>query len=258
LSAPDTRIDQVSVGYKRVIIGRLLSAALVILGAAIFTCGQTTPSKKQNNRPPELAPAVATAEDRGSKFDQIHYSYEFSQPQFYLHHILIEHDSAGHGTVSVERSGDFAPIVEPLELSPTALGRISSLWQALRFLDSEQNYQTDKQFPHLGTIRLRMEQGTRRRTTEFNWTNNRDAFALTTEYRRVADQAMFIFDISVARENRPLDAPKLMDQLEILVTRDGLSDPQQLLPLLRELKTDERIPLIARNHAGRILKKIEK
>ena len=61
-----------------------------------------------------------------------------------------------------------------------------------------------------------------------------------------------------ARENRPLDAPKLMDQLETLVTRDGLSDPQQLLPLLRELKIDERIPLIARNHAGRILKKIQK
>jgi hypothetical protein len=103
-----------------------------------------------------------------------------------------------------------------------------------------------------------MEQGTRRRTTEFNWTSNRDAFALTTEYRRVVDQVMFVFDITIARENRPLDAPKLMDQLEILVTRDGLSDPQQLLPLLRELKTDERIPLIARNHAGRILKKIQK
>ena len=244
--------------YKQVTIGRLLPAALVILGAAIFTCGQTTPSRKQNNRPPELAPTVAPAEDRGSKLHAIHYSYEFSQPQFYLHHIVVEHDSGGHGRVVVERRGDYAPIVEPLELSPTALSRISSLWQALRFLDSDQNYQTDKQFPHLGTVRLRMEQGTRHRTTEFNWTSNRDAFALATEYRRVADQAMFVFDITVARENRPLDAPKLMDQLEILVTRDGLSDPQQLLPLLRELKTDERIPLIARNHAGRILKKIQK
>ncbi|MEP6707683.1 MAG: hypothetical protein ABJC05_09195, partial [Pyrinomonadaceae bacterium] len=165
-----------------------------------------------------MAPTVATAEDRGSKSDQVHYSYDFSQPQFYLHHIVIEHDSAGHGRVSVERTGDDAPIVEPLELSATALGRISSLWQSLRFLDSDQNYQTDKQFPHLGTIRLRMEQGARRRTTEFNWTNNRDAFALITEYRRVADQTMFVFDITVARENRPLDAPKLMEQLEILVT----------------------------------------
>ena len=244
--------------HKQVTIGRLLPAELVILGAAIFTCAQTTPSKKQNTRPPELAPTVATSEDRSRNLDPVHYFYEFSQPEFYLHHIVVEHDSVGHGRVVVERRGDDAPIVEPLELSTTALGRISSLWQALRFLDSDQNYQTNKQFPHLGTVRLRMEQGTRRRTTEFNWTSNRDAFALANEYRRVADQAMFLFDITVARENRPLDAPKLMDQLEILVTRDGLSDPQQLLPLLLELKTDERIPLIARNHADRILKKIQK
>ena len=245
-------------GHKQITIGRLLPAALVILSAAIFTCGQTAPSRKQNNRPRELAPTVAPAADSGSKLDPVRYSYEFSHPQFYLRHIVVEHDSGGHGQVVVERSGDYAPIIEPLELSTTALARISSLWQALRFLDSDQNYQTDKQFPHLGTVRLRMEQGTRRRTTEFNWTSNRNAFALANEYRRVIVQAMFVFDITVARENRPLDAPKLMDQLEILVTRDGLSDPQQLLPLLRELKTDERIPLIARNHAGRILKKIQK
>jgi hypothetical protein len=46
--------------------------------------------------------------------------------------------------------------------------------------------------------------------------------------------------------------------METLLTRAGLSDPYQLVPLLTELKTDERIPLIARNHADRILKKIEK
>jgi hypothetical protein len=46
--------------------------------------------------------------------------------------------------------------------------------------------------------------------------------------------------------------------MESLQRRDGLSDPKQLVPLLTELKTDEHIPLIARNQADRILKKIEK
>jgi hypothetical protein len=46
--------------------------------------------------------------------------------------------------------------------------------------------------------------------------------------------------------------------MEMLLVRDGLSDPYQLVPLLKELRTDEHIPLIARNHADRILKKIEK
>ena len=70
------------------------------------------------------------------------------------------------------------------------------------------------------------------------------------EYRRAADQAILIFDITIARENQPLNAPKLMEVMESLVKRDGLSDPQQLLPLLQDLSTDEHVPLIARNHAA--------
>ncbi len=57
---------------------------------------------------------------------------------------------------------------------------------------------------------------------------------------------------------QPLNAPQLMKQMDMLLARGDLSDPQQLVPLLKELRTDEHIPLIARNHADRILKKIEK
>jgi hypothetical protein len=241
---------------KQLILKHILSAALVISVAAIFTCGQT-PAKKQNNRPPELAPAV-TVPGNPSQAEPAAYTYEFSQPQFLITHVVVEHDSAGHGRMILERLGESTPIIEPLELSPAALGRITALWQALRFLDSNTNYQSDKQFPHMGTVRLKMRVGARTRTAEFNWTHNSDAAALANEYRRAADQGTFIFDITVARENRPLDAPKLMDQLEIMLNRSGLSDPKQLIPLLRELKTDERIPLMARNHATRLLKKIEK
>jgi hypothetical protein len=143
-------------------------------------------------------------------------------------------------------------------LSPAALARISGLWQSLRFLESQENYQAERQYPHLGTMRLSLEQGKRKRTAEFNWTHNREAFSLANEYRHAADQAIFVFDISVARENQPLNAPKLMEQLESMLNRGWLSDPQQLLPLLKEISTDEHIPLIARNHAARLLKKIEK
>ncbi|MEO8434420.1 MAG: hypothetical protein ABI596_05955 [Pyrinomonadaceae bacterium] len=248
--------------HKKITIGQVLPAALVILSAAIFTCAQTNPSpnqsRKQNDRPPAVVPSVETPEGEPEKGEPAQYSYDFSQPQFYLHHIVVEHDVNGNGRVVVERRGEDTPIIEPLKLSPVALGRIASLWQTLRFLDSEESYQSDKQYPHLGTVRLKMKQGTRQRTAEFNWTRHREASALANEYRRAADQAMFIFDITMAREMRPLDAPQLMQQLDMLLSRDGLSDPQQILPLIRELSTDERIPLIARNHATRILKKMQK
>ena len=51
---------------------------------------------------------------------------------------------------------------------------------------------------------------------------------------------------------------KLMELFEAYLKRDGLSDPRQLLKLLNDLSTDEHIPLIARNHALRLIKKIEK
>ena len=95
-------------------------------------------------------------------------------------------------------------------------------------------------------MRLKMERDKLNRTAEFNWTNNKTVSLLANEYRRVADQAVLIFDISIARETQPLATPKLMDEFEMQMKRNGLSDPQQLVPLLTDISTDEHMPLIAR------------
>lgn len=107
-------------------------------------------------------------------------------------------------------------------------------------------------------MHLRMKRGAVERTAEFNWTENKQVSALVDEYRRLGDQAIFIFDITVARENQPLEAPKIIDRLDLMLARNGISDAQQLVPLLQDLTTDERIPLMARNHVDRLLKKINK
>ncbi len=228
----------------------------MIVSATICVAQSQT---KRNDRPQEQpSPTPPRREENKKPPDQTRYSYDFAQPKFFIRHILIEHDALGHGQIIFERQGEEIPIVEPVELSIGALGRILGLWTALRFLDSNENYQAPKQFPHLGTYHLRMDDGRRKRTAEFNWSNNKPAWALANEYRRVADQAILIFDIKLARELLPLNAPQLMNQVETLLTRDGLSDPRQLIPLLKELRTDEHIPLIARNHADRLLKKIGK
>ena len=171
---------------------------------------------------------------------------------------MIDHDANGRGTVTFERLNEDTPVTEPLELSPAALARITSSWRALKFLESDTNYQSSKQFPHLGTMRIGMERGDRKRVAEFNWTNNSDAWNLVNEYRKAADQVILVFDISIARQNQPLNTPKLMEAMESLLNRNGLSDPHQLLKLLDDLSTDEHVPLIARNHALRLIKKINK
>ena len=244
------------------------SAAIFTLGAerrysdrvAVSDAGDTTRCAVQEASQPKTnqRPVSQRREENKRPPDATQYSWEFTQPQFYNGHILIEHNAAGQGKITFERLGQHTPIIEPIELSIGALGRILGLWVELRFLDSTADYQASKQFPHLGTMRLHMESGDRKRTAQFNWTNNKEAAALNKEYHGVAEQAIFIFDMSVARENQPLNTPKLMEQLESQLTRGELSDPYQLVPLLRDLTTDEHVPLITRNHATRLLKRIQK
>jgi hypothetical protein len=186
------------------------------------------------------------------------YFYEFSKADFVVSKIYIEHDENGKGKITFQKKDLADPETDPIQLSPATLERLKTIWQALNFLDSTENYQAVKDFSHLGTMKFSMKKNGRERETTFNWTENKDAKALADEYRKIGQQFVWIFDISVARENQPLDAPRLMDALDALVRRKEISDSAQMLPLLRELADDERIPLIARNHSRKLIEKIEK
>ncbi len=242
-------------------------AAFILLTAAFVSGPLNATQTKTNERKQETAPGGAPTpaspstqrrEDYKRPPDATRYSYEFTQKDFFIRHIVIEHDATGRGKITFERQGEETAIDEPINLSMGALGRVLGAWTELRFLESTENYQANKQFPHLGTMRLTMERDALKRTAEFNWTNNKAASLLATEYRRIADQAVFVFDVSVARETQPLNAPKLLDVFDQQLRLNGFSDPRQLLPLLQDISTDEHLPLIARNHALRLIKKLEK
>jgi hypothetical protein len=235
---------------------------------AVTPASQTPAPSKTNNREAttgapaassqspaktEIVPAKAEASSSA-----VRYFYEFKQPDFNISRVMIEHDAAGRGQISFVRKNSEEIFTDPLEISPAALARIKAAWEALRFLDSDANYQDEKQFPHLGTMTLRMREGTRERKAEFNWTHDEGAAALVKEYRGIGEQQLFIFDVTLARQYQPSDTIKIIKRLESLLERKELSDTAQLVPLLRDLTTDERIPLMARNHATRLLKKIEK
>jgi hypothetical protein len=230
-----------------------------LLAFSVALSSAVKPQEKRNDRPSaEPAPTPRAEKEPQRPVDAtIRYTYEFNQPAFVVSHIVVQHDSAGRGEITFIQRTE-TPIVEPIQLSATAMGRIFGLWRDLRFLDSNENYQAAKDFAHLGTYKIGMDDGTRRRTAEYNWSDNKTAWALTAEYRHVADQAILVFNLKLAREMQPLNTPGLMTELDSMLTRNELSDPKQLVALLTELKTDEHIPLIARNQADRILKRIEK
>ncbi|MDT5269007.1 MAG: hypothetical protein QOH49_1193 [Acidobacteriota bacterium] len=266
--------------------GKVLSlafaAALVSTGAAFRTQAQAprkatprptpTPAveqrqpKKVSQRPEEVkgteeVPASVRAGIPAKPKEDpnvAHYVYEFKQPDFFVYFIHIEHDDNGRGQIRFERRSDAEQITEPFELSPVALARVRARWDALGFLDSQANYQGERTYPSMGQTKLIMRRGGRERTAEFNYSQDKDAQGLAEEYRKASEQSVLVFELQIARESQPLETPKLINKLDTLIERDYLSDRQQLVPLIRELTEDERVPLVGRNQAARILKKLEK
>jgi hypothetical protein len=215
-----------------------------------------TPSTKRNERPQTAEkPSTVSAQQNAARPNFI---YEFSQPDFTVSHITIEHDDAGRGKISFMKRGLDGPESDPITLTSITLERIKAALAALNFLDSTENYQTVRDYSQMGNVIFTYRKDARERTVKYNWTDNKDAKALMDEYRRIANQYIWQFDISIARENQPLNAPSLMDELDSDLRRNEISDPRQMLPLLREISNDERIPLIARNHAARLVEKIDK
>lgn len=215
------------------------------------------PGPKKNERPATNGEAKPEPTKPAAASD-VTYRYEFAQPNFDISKIVIVHDDTGRGSITFTKKMFEETETDPLQVSETALARINAAYAALNFLDSSTNYQYEKDFSHLGVMTFSLQKKGKQRTAIFSYTENKDARALADEYRKLGNQFIWVFDMSVARVNQPLQSPKLLDSLDALIRRKEISDPQQMLPLLKDLSNDERVPLIARNHATRLVQQIEK
>jgi len=186
------------------------------------------------------------------------YFYTFSQPNFTISEIKIEHDDKGKGKISFLKNSYEEPVTDPIQLSAVTLEKLNAILTALNFLDSTESYQYEKDYSHLGNITFKLKKDSRERETKYNYTTNKDAKNLMDEYRRIANQYIWMFDITLSRENQPLEAPGLVDVFDSYLRRNEISDPAQMIPFLKEISNDERIPLIARNHAAKIVERLEK
>lgn len=228
-----------------------------------------TATPEPENAPPEKVPTKKNARDAAGKNAAAdapkledakdYYRYEFSQPNFLTKKIIIEHDENGRGKITFEEKNFEDSVTEKIQLSPVSLEKIKKSFAALNFLDSTEEYQsTVRNYGHLGAKKIVFKTGGKERSAEFNWTENADAKALGDEYSKIGYQLVWESDIKAARENQPLQTPSLVQVLDSYLRRNEISDPQQMLPFLKELSGDERLPLLARNHVLRLIKNIEK
>jgi hypothetical protein len=227
--------------------------------------GQDTPAPTLTPEPQKTGPGKRNGrpggETNGGSTPPAYepaYFYEFSRPGFTFSRILIEHDAIGRGKASFQRDGSDELFTDPLELTTVTLDKINAAITALDFLNSTETYQTARDYSTMGNITFRYKNASRERTVKYNWTENKDAKALMDEYRRISNEYTWKFEMAIARENQPLQTPGLVDQMDSYLTRGEISDPPHLIPFLTELSNDERLPLIARNHATKLVRRIQK
>lgn len=234
---------------------RLLRILCAATALSLVTAGSVYTQEKRNGRTASQIPA-AEKEKRPTEAPR-NFFYQFSNPEFTVRRITVEHGEDGKGEVTFERSDASAPVTEPVNLSPAALARIKSSLESLDFLRSASEYQHPKDFSHLGTTVFTYRSEGLSRTVTVNYTENKGMKAVLDEYRKVGQQTIWVFEMTVARDTQPLETPRRIDALDSLLRMGEISDPVQLVPFLRTLSTDERLPLISRNKLTRLIKRIE-
>jgi hypothetical protein len=218
---------------------------------------------------PEPTPQVGKKNSRGTeaKSDETApakgytpvYVYTFDRPGFDYSKIRIEHDEDGRGRIWFKPDTEDTPFDDPLQLSPGTLAILKNAFDELHFLDSTEEYQfAGHDFSNLGNLSITVTRGGKTRAVKYNWTDNKVAKLLMDTYRGIAQEATWKFEMGIARENQPLSTPGLADVMDDYIKRSEIPDPTHLIPYLRELSIDERLPLIARNHFTRIADSIAK
>lgn len=222
-------------------LNRFTSSLLVLLLAAACALAQ---------KPQSINGAAAAGE--------MSFSYKFENPRFDLRVIEIDLNSNGAGELRFTRGTSDEILDCKIKLLPATIARIRSLFGVSDFLDSKTEYQDKKDFTHMGWVTLGARQGARERKTRFNFTTNVQMNELKDIFLGIAWQEIALFDIENAERYQPLDLPKQLEMLENDLRLERITEPARVLAALNEIAGDDTQPLIARNHAKRIIEAIKK
>ena len=197
-----------------------------------------------------------TGAERGSTSGS-HYRYLFENPRFTTPVQELEFDGSGQGKFRFKRK-DADEVVNKLSLSPEVLSQIQLILDDMNFLASDEDYQHKKDFSHLGNMTIGYSREGKERTVKFNYTENQSMNRLSDIFRNIVTQETRIFELETVIANDPISAPAQLRMLENELKSKRVADPHRFDPILKNIKLDEGVPLIARNHADRLLQMIRK
>jgi hypothetical protein len=197
-----------------------------------------------------------TGAERGAA-SGAHYHYIFENPRFTTPVQELEFDGSGQGKFRFKRK-DADEVVNKLSLSQEVLSQIQLLLDDMNFLSSDEDYQHKKDFSHLGNMTISFSRGGKERTVKFNYTENQSLSRLSDIFRNIVTQETRIFELEAVIANDPISVPAQLRMLESELKSKRVADPRRFDPILKNIKLDEGVPLIARNHADRLLQMISK
>ncbi|HZS07969.1 MAG TPA: hypothetical protein VFD58_24255 [Blastocatellia bacterium] len=226
---------------------RLLQAALTFSFILIFGLSLQAQTRIE----------TSTAGQGASSSGGTTYRYLFENDRFTTPRQEIEFDETGRGKFSFKKK-DGDEIVNKLEVSKELVAQVNSILDELNFLNSTEDYQYKKDFSHLGNVTLTHARSGRERRVTFNYTDNQVMNRLVEIFRNIATQETRVFELQTVRQTDPISTPAQLRILESELKSKHIAEPQRLTPLLQDIRTDESVPLIARNHAERLLKSIQK
>lgn len=193
----------------------------------------------------------------GGNTGGVRYHYLFENERFTTPLQEIELDGQGQGSFRFKRKDADETIIK-LKVSASLLSQIQTLFDSLNFLSSKEDYQHKKDFSHLGTVTIGQSRNGQERTVKFNYTTNELMNQLRDVFQNLTTQETRIYELEVIRANDPLSSPAQLRLLESELKSKHIADPQRFVPILEDLKLDESVPLITRNHAERLLQTIKK
>ena len=202
--------------------------------------------------------AVIQSESQRPLSGEMGFKYVFENPRFYIPWIQLDLSPEGIGRAQFRRGESDEVLDRKVKLLPSTLSRIAELIAKSGFLTSGEDYQSKRDFAHLGWMTISVNQGGKQRTVRFNYTQNQDMSELADIFRAISNQAITLFDIDLAIQHQPLDLPRMLDAVENELHLERLAEPEQLIPTLRDIAQDDTLPLIARNHATRLINNIQK
>jgi hypothetical protein len=189
---------------------------------------------------------------------EMSFSYKFENPRFDIRVIEIDLNANGSGEVRFTRGTSDEILDCKIKLLPATLTRIRNLFEVSDFLALKTEYQDKRDFKHMGWVTLGAKQGARERKVRFNYTLNPHMNELKDIFLGIAWQEISLFDIENAERYQPLDVPKQLEMLENDLKLARIAEPARVLTALNEIAGDDSQPLIARNHAKRIIEAIKK